>query len=415
MLLGWRRYFALATFLLLATPLVVGLVAPDSPATVLKEGRRLAPAPRLPATGADWLALPAEFDAYLNDHFGLRQAMIRAHKDLTKPMLGLGDDSVLVGRDGRMFYLGEEAVLQSAGLVVRDESVADAVDLIAAMNADLKRRGIRFLVASPPNAATVYQDDLPDWAQNRGKRTEYDLFMKGLAARGVKAIDLRPVMAEARTEGAAYYRHDSHWTPRGALAAFNAVVAADGHPDWRLEPEQALAPPSERRGGDLARLLGVQDSVTEEVEELTLPTGVKELLTSDPYGDYLQTSGRPGSTIMIIGDSFTAALIEPMLLQHVGRVVWLSFQHCGFDWKAVDRFRPNEVWWMPNERFLICDPGVRPLDFAGYGHADDGGLRPRGGSPARLPFPANYGSGPIVLWSESVRPFGTDRGRIEQN
>ena len=37
-------------------------------------------------------------------------------------MLGMGDNSVLVGRDGRMFYLGEEAVRQSAGLVLRDQT-----------------------------------------------------------------------------------------------------------------------------------------------------------------------------------------------------------------------------------------------------------------------------------------------------
>jgi alginate O-acetyltransferase complex protein AlgJ len=365
MLARSRRYFSLLAFALVATPLVVGLVRPDSPAEIVKEGRRLAPAPGAPDALEDWLALPAAFDAYLRDHFGLRRALIEAHHELTKPMLGLGDDSVLVGRDGRMFYLGEDAVRQSAGLVVRDQSVADAVDLIAAMNAALKRRGIRFLVASPPNAATVYQDDLPDWAKNRGKRTEYDLFLKELAARGIEAIDLRPVMAEARSEGAAYYRHDSHWTPLGALAAFNAVAAADGHPDWRLDSATALAAPSERRGGDLARLLGVQDSVTEEASELALPLGEKTLLTADPYGDYVQSSGRPGPTVMIIGDSFTGAHIEPMLLRHVGRVVWLASQHCGFDWSAIDRFQPDEVWWMPNERFLVCDPGARPRGFVG--------------------------------------------------
>jgi len=365
MLIGWRRYFALAAFLALAAPLVVGFVAPDSPATVLREGRRLAPVPGVPESGEAWLALPGRLDAYLKDHFGMRSALIRAHKDLTKPILGFGDDSVLVGRDGRMFYLGEESVRQSAGLIVRDQRVADTVELLGAMKDDLARQGVGFLVASPPNAATVYQDDLPAWAQNAGNRTEYDIFLGGLAARGVKTIDLRPVMMSARSQGPAYYRHDSHWTARGALAAFNAIVEADGHADWRLDPKLALTAPGERKGGDLARMLGEQDSVTEEIEELALRTGPKELLTSDPYGDYVQSSGRPGPTIMIIGDSFTAAHFAPMLLQHVGRVVWLDHQHCGFDWKAIDKFRPDEVWWMPNERFLICGPGARPLDFAG--------------------------------------------------
>src|SRR5580692_3180903 len=264
MLLRHRRIFALLAFCMLAAPLVVGLVAPDSPATVLREGRSLAPSPRLPTTEASWLALPAAVDAYLKDHFGLRQMLITAHRELTKPMLGFGNDSVLVGRDGRMFYLGENAVRQSAGLLVRDRGVADSVDLLAATSRDLERRGIRFIVASPPNAATVYPDDLPDWARNTGKRTEYDLFVEGLMAKGVKVVDLRPVMAAARAEGQIYYRHDSHWAPRGALAAFNAIVEADGHPDWRLDQTLVLAPLASRKGGDLARMLGVQDNVAED-------------------------------------------------------------------------------------------------------------------------------------------------------
>ena len=359
MLLGWRRYFAIVAFLLLATPLIVGLVRPDGPAAVLKEGRSLAPAPRMPGSSAAWIALPKKVDDYLRDHFGLRQALITAHRELTKPMLGFGNDSVLVGRDGRMFYLGDSAVRQSAGLLVRDRGVADTLDFLAAMNDDLKRRGIRFLVASPPNAATVYQSDLPDWAQASGRRTEYDLFVEGLAEKGVKTVDLRPVMAAAKPEGPIYYRHDSHWTPRGALAAFNAIVEGDGHPDWRLDQASVLTPLSVRKGGDLARMLGVQDSVTETVEGLKLPVGEKQPLTAIPWEDYVESSGRPGPTVMIIGDSFTTIEFAIMLLQHVGRVVWIDHQHCRFDPKVIDRFHPDEVWWMPNERFFICDPGAR--------------------------------------------------------
>ena len=277
-----HRYTAVVAAILIAAPLVIGLVAPDSPASVLKEGRRLAPAPGLPLSIAQWLALPSALDAYLKDHFGLRQALIRAHKDLTRPMLGAGSDGVLIGRDGRMFYLGEEAVRQSAGLILRDQRVANSVDLVAAMNAALVKKGVRLLVASPPNGSTVYQDDLPDWAQNHGRPTEYDLFLQGLAAKGVPTVDLRPVMAKARAEGAAYYRHDTHWTPRGALAAFNAVVQAAGHPDWRLDPTTALDPPAPRKGGDLARMLGGQDAISEEVEDLKLPPGEKELCPPTP-------------------------------------------------------------------------------------------------------------------------------------
>jgi alginate O-acetyltransferase complex protein AlgJ len=364
MLVSYRRYFAVLAFLLLATPLVVGVIRPDSPSAIRKEGRRLAEAPDAPASSGDWLALPGRIDAFLRDHFGLRQALIRAHKDLTKPMLGLGNDSVLIGRDGRMFYLGEETVRQSAGLVFRDRRAADATDLIVRMNQALAARGIRFLVASPPNGATIYQDDLPRWAQNPGKTTEYDLIMANLAASGVRTVDLRAPVKQARADGPAFYMHDTHWTPRGALAGFNAIVEADSHPEWRIESSSALGPSTIRKGGDLARMFGVADSVTESVEELTLPSGKKEPLSSEEASDFVETSNKPGPTIMILGDSFTFGYFAPMLLQHVGRVVFLNHHLCRFDWKAIDKFRPDEVWWMPNERFLVCAPGAWPADFA---------------------------------------------------
>ena len=358
-----RRYFAIVVFLLLATPLVLGVVRPDPPAAILKEGRYLAPAPTIPAAGDDWLTLSSRIDAFLGDHFGLRQALIRAHKDLTKPLLGFGNDTVLVGRDGRLFYLGQEAVQQSAGLLVRDHRVSDTVDLLARMNAALKARGVKFLVAVPPNAATIYADDLPNWAQNGGRRTEYDLLLDGLAAHGVRAVDLRPAVEAARSGGPVFYMHDSHWTARGALAAFNAIVEADGRPDWRFDPKSALGQPEAREGGDLARMLG--EDATETVEDLTLPAARTELLTADPVSDFVGTLDRPGPTIMVFGDSFTQDYFARMALQRAGRVVWLEYHKCGFDWKAIDRFHPDEVWWMPNERFLICDPGAKPADFTG--------------------------------------------------
>ena len=360
MLRRYRRYFALLAFGLLVTPLVVGIVRPDGPAAILKEGRYLAAPPREPASADDWLVLPKETDAYLRDHFGLRQVLIRAHKDITRPLLGLGNDSVLIGRDGRMFYLGEETVRESAGLILRDRRVADQADMLQRMNEELRARNIRFLVAAPPNGPTIYQKDLPHWAQNPGKPTEYDLFLADLAAKGIPAVDLRPVVKQARATGPVFYRYDTHWTARGALAAYNAAVEADGRPDWRIEPGVALSPPNLRKGGDLARMFGVSDSVSEYAEDLTLPHGKKVPISADILGDFIETGDKPGPTVLILGDSFTGLYFPPMLLTHVGRVIWMHHRLCGFDWSKVVKYHPDEVWWMPDERFLVCAPDRWP-------------------------------------------------------
>ena len=360
-----RRRFAALAFGLLVAPLAVGLVAPDSPATVEAEGRRLAPAPGAPGSWADWLKLPAETDAFLKDHFGLRHAMIQAHHDLTKPMLGFGGTEVLVGRDGRMFYLGDDLVRQSAGLVVRDERVAETVDMLARMRDELQKRRIRFLVASPPNSATIYNDDLPVWAQNKGRRTEYDLFLAELAKRGIQTVDLRPPLAAVKAVDKAYFLYDSHWTALGAIAAFNAIAEADGHTDWAIDPERALAPPSLRTALDVARVAGVEKGLSEPNQELGLPKGRREAeLSPRPMPDHVQASDQPGPTVLVIGDSFTTDLFTTMLVQHVARAIWINHQRCGFDWKWIDVYHPDEVWWAPTERFMSCKSGVWPVGLS---------------------------------------------------
>jgi alginate O-acetyltransferase complex protein AlgJ len=374
MLRRYRRFFAVAAFLVLAAPLVAGLVYPDGAASILMEGRTPAPAPRAPVDSADWFGLPKQIDAYLQDHIGLRQALLHAHRELSKPLFG--SYKVLMGRGGRMFYLGNEMVVQSEGLVMRDQAVAQTTDLLARMNDELRARGIRFLVAPPPNASSVYTDDLPLRAQNAGRPTEYDLLMSKLAANGVPAVDLRPVLKTARPGGSLFYMHDTHWSFRGALVAYNAIVGADSHPDWRLDPNSALAP-AVRKGGDMAKILGLSDTISENTENLTFPGGSKIPL---PDNDFIETFDKPGPKILILGDSLTLDFFPPMLLQHVGSVIWVHHEYCGFDWRVIDELRPDEVWWMPGERIFLCQHS--PIGFpqatkgAGEEKALDGLVRP---------------------------------------
>ena len=112
-------------------------------------------------------------------------------------------------------------------------------------------------------------------------------------------------------------------------------------------------------------MLDFDDRATETTEFLTLHATKPERLrtSTNIYHDYTASDGRPGPTILIIGDSFTEGFFRPMLLPHVGRIVWLHHRWCGFDWETVDQFHPDEVWWMPTERYLLCNPGVTPANF----------------------------------------------------
>jgi hypothetical protein len=313
------------------------------------------------------LALPAKVDAYLKGHFGLRQKMIRLRKDLAKPLFFETNNVAIAGDSGRIYTIADDMVLQSAGRVLRRQRVADARDLIVTMRDALGKRGIGFLVALPPNSSSIYPDDLPKWARNPGRKTEYDLLLEMVEARGVKAVDLRPALSFARLDGPTYLINDLHWNVRGALAGFNAIVEADGHANWRIDPSSAIGSFAERKGGDIARLLGIADSVSESTETLALPSAGPTVNLSDvPVGavkdmfNHMITSSRPGPTVLVIGDSFTTGYFPQFLVQHIGRAIWVHHEYCGFDWNWIDRLKPDEVWWTPVERFLVCAPGQYP-------------------------------------------------------
>ncbi len=108
-------------------------------------------------------------------------------------------------------------------------------------------------------------------------------------------------------------------------------------------------------------MLGVEDDVAETTEPLALPAvGKDENLSHDVMPTHMITTGKPGPTILVVGDFFTASFFPPMLAQHVGRAIWVHYDDsaCSFDWSLIDKYRPDEVWWAPVERALICASGA---------------------------------------------------------
>jgi alginate O-acetyltransferase complex protein AlgJ len=355
----YRRSWALLIAAALATPLVSHFVSPTY-ATSADELRALASPPSVPRTLEDLANAPPQIDAWLRDHFGLRSSMIHAYAWITQAVLGSGNESVLIGREGHMFYRGDDAIRQSAGLIRRDDRVTDTANLLAAIKAALALKNVPLVVASPPNTATIEGDYLPRWARNAGRLTEADLFLSALVARGITTVDLRPALRAAEVGGKVYHLHDTHWTERGAIAAFNALAETASHPDWRIDAASVLGPPQTVRGGDLARMVGINGDVTEPDQRLTLPAGRRENVGPESDQIYSITLDKPGPTILVIGDSFSEFFM-PMLAQHGGRVIFMHHKWCGRDWNRVEELRPNEVWWIPTERYLVCL--ARPTGF----------------------------------------------------
>jgi hypothetical protein len=357
-----RRYHRVAVVwavVMLAAPMIAGMLrsGDNSAPSEQREG----PAPAFPRHESDWLLLPSRIDAYLGLRFGLRADMILARSVLLHLGLREGNADVEVGSDGRLFYRGQDAIRQSAGLLIREPRIAQTANTIASVRAALAAKGVRFVFASPPNGATVYPESLPAWERNDGRPTEYDMLLRALAAHGVPAVDLRPVLQSARKAGMVYLKYDTHWSARGAVASFNAVAAATGHADWQLDPAVVLGPSTRLPDEDLPRMLGIANLLQDETRRLILSPAEREYLESkkfpNPFSSVPKQPGGP--KVMVIGDSSTLDF-STMIDTNGGEFSWIFHYSCGFDWTWVERFRPDEVWWMPTERLFLCSPGARP-------------------------------------------------------
>ncbi|HXW22230.1 MAG TPA: hypothetical protein VEK14_04920, partial [Rhodomicrobium sp.] len=180
------------------------------------------------------------------------------------------------------------------------------------------------------------------WPQP-GRQTEYDLQLSLLRNRNITAVDLRPVLRGARVHGDTYLQHDTHWNASGALAAFNAIAAEAGLAGWRLDPANAIGPETEIQGGDLARMLGNATYVSEIDRPLKLGGFQRVDHSTTPPVYELASETRKGPVIVILGDSFTISYFAPMIAANGGRAIWLHHQWCGFDWKWIEKFQPDQV------------------------------------------------------------------------
>ena len=90
--------------------------------------------PRRRAVGQEQTAsiFPVELDAYLKDRFGFRKEMIRLALQVDNLSSNHGNENgrVLIGRDGRMYAEQNDAVRQSAGLVMRDRMVRGTAEYL---------------------------------------------------------------------------------------------------------------------------------------------------------------------------------------------------------------------------------------------------------------------------------------------
>lgn len=226
------------------------------------ENRRLATFPTQIASIEDYVKWPRRIDDFLGDRLPNRgtllglNAWIRYHVFATSPV-----DSVLVGRDGWLFHRMPADIQEAEGRLVRKPYQIRRLRIVLEERHDwLAEQGIDYLVLVAPTKQTIYPEKLPAWLKHSAPRSSRRvLLIEALqqSGSGVALFDFTPALREAKANwgDALYYRHDSHWTYRGALEAYAALAAHAPH-QFREPTNNWIEKPVQRES-NLMHLMGL--------------------------------------------------------------------------------------------------------------------------------------------------------------
>lgn len=214
---------------------------------------------------------PGEYETYFTEHFpygeNIRNYWLRKADSgwFNKPF---SNREVAAGSEGWLF---SRKVVPSA-----DKNRALKASQIELIHQTIRNRvifyrseGIRFYVFFPPLKHRIYHEFLPLGYETEGDSTDADRLITILKRDTlVPFIDLRPVLAGAKSQGKLYEMSGSRWTSIGAYEAYSAVagrLSRDFPSVKPLDRSRVDFIPYDTSGLEYAVSLGHGKEFTEEI------------------------------------------------------------------------------------------------------------------------------------------------------
>ncbi|MBQ3708168.1 MAG: hypothetical protein II889_09715 [Clostridia bacterium] len=182
--------------------------------------------PRLLVDGKISETYRDDFEEWFSKHFAYRDILVDAFSLLKEKVFHTGNDQVIVGRDGFLFF-AETLPDYTGSDPMTDGELIAAADALKNLSDYAEEHGAEFLFLCAPNKNTIYPEKMPLTVASRGEASSnLDRLLPLLDERGVNCLDVRPALLAAKEERLVYHKRDSHWNNEGARIAVKAVLEA---------------------------------------------------------------------------------------------------------------------------------------------------------------------------------------------
>jgi len=332
----------------------------------IKESEKRSPnhVPDFPNSPETIRAYPRQLNAYFNDYFGFRSWLV-SKNNLLRLKLGTSpSERVIRGKEGWLFYTGEDMVDQYRGIKRYTSSELNRwVIAMEERKTWLAQKKIPFIIVVPPNKMTIYPEYLPDWISRTASVTQLDQLVSAVKDSQLDFIDLRSPIMEAKKRSGVYYMTDSHWNHHGGFAGYMEIMkrVKKYFPDLvTVSMADVNISYHESPGMDLCNMLNISDYKKEPYADrvsLKKPSHVlsETFLGKGPIPKIVRTSLSEAPRVLVFRDSYTINM-EPFFNETFQEIIYAGYDIMKFDSTLIEQYKPDLVIHIMIERALRYKP-----------------------------------------------------------
>lgn len=279
------------------------------------------------------------FDAYFQDHFGLREWFInRYHREASKRFGVSGVPDVVKGHEGWL-YLSHNSILDDlkGRLNFSDPEKKAFWNHLITKEVWFDTHNIAYIFLIAPNKQSIYPEYLPSHFQSSPKPSRLDELLKTQPVYGgASLLDVRSDLRMERNNSRLYNKSDSHWNTQGAYLAYLALMKSNKvlFPKVQAQEKFHFIPKWKNTpGGDLAEMIEKKDSTVEQRPVLKTETfasrlkNIQEPLTSFLASSQLQVyqtkKANRSLKVLVLHDSFLG-ILSPFISESYGDVLYIN-------------------------------------------------------------------------------------------
>lgn len=339
-----KKYLLVILFpLMLSVPLLNALLGGLFKDIDPFENRALAKMPDM-----DWKHLdpyPEQYEAWYNDHFMLRNLLIRNYAVYKLQWLRQSPfpEAIIVGKDNWLYQSTDELDVYAGKTRLSAEEIQLLKREMQYRAQYLAERGCRFYLMIVPCKAVVHDEHMYYQYYRVNKVSMGEELADSLAGlKNVNQINLYKLLRETKKQGDVYYKMDTHWNKMGALTAANVFFekVQDLYPEVTpLKVEEVKR--VKIKSPDLLKMVGNVSFLEEFENEPVLEGGTKAKPVAKagyiapegfPYNYMYETGMQTADTskprLLLISDSF-GENIFPYLAENFSRSLrlWDAWQY----------------------------------------------------------------------------------------